>query len=54
MTPVPFQIHWYSIGLVAYRARRAVHAVIFLKQSIVQPLRLRVRLLITAKIVLIS
>jgi len=20
MTPVPFRIHWYSIGLVVYRA----------------------------------
>jgi len=31
MTPVPFRIHWYSIGLVVslYRARRAVHAFIF-------------------------
>ena len=50
MTPVPFLIHWYSIGLVVYRARRAVHALIFLQQSIIQSLR--VRLLITAKIVL--
>ena len=49
MTPVPF--HWYSIGLVVYRARRSVHALIFLRQSIVQSLR--VRLLIAAKIVLI-
>ena len=29
MTPIPFRMHWYSIGLVVYRARRAVHAVIF-------------------------
>ena len=29
MTPVAFRIHWYSIGLVVYRARRAVHALIF-------------------------
>jgi len=27
--PVPFRIHWYSIGLVVYRAWRAVHALIF-------------------------
>jgi len=41
MTPVLFRIHWYSIGLVVYRARRAVHALIFLQQSIVQSLRVR-------------
>jgi len=37
LTPVPFRIHWYSIGLVVYRARRAVHA-LFIQQSIVQSL----------------
>jgi len=36
MTPVPFRIRWYSIGLVVYPARRAVHTLIFLQQSIVQ------------------
>ena len=29
MTPVPFRIHWYSIGLVVYNARRAVYALVF-------------------------
>ena len=55
MTPVPFRIRWYSIGPVVYRARRAVHALIFFT-AVHSPIRqsLRVRLLITAKIVLIS
>jgi len=26
MTPVPFRIHWYSIGLVVYHARHAFSA----------------------------
>jgi len=38
MTPVLFRIHWYLIGLVVYRVRRAVHALIFLLQSVVQSL----------------
>jgi len=46
MTPVPFRVLWYSIGLVIYRARSYFFAAI-------QALRVRVRLLITAKIVLI-
>jgi len=37
----PVRIHCYSIGLMVYRARRAVHALIFfLQQSIVQNLLL--------------
>jgi len=48
MTPIPLRIDWYSIGLVVYRARRAVHALIFIQQSIVQSLRVRLLITLTA------